>query len=164
MTKLNHERDELRRIDEAKEARNSASRLPAKPVSRQAIQGFPDEQDSMGSALSEVGTLPFSLIIELAEGFEQAFVHNDLHVFKKMVADASNPDERSLLLRIFNGLLVSHKFILTGRSITLEKNGRVEWRPVGVNALRQNLQLQQVPKGKRIHFSDAFWAKFNDLM
>lgn len=162
MTKINHERGELRLIDEARKRKKSAAH-GNKESSAQEVLGFLDAQDAMGSALSVLHQQRKELIAELFKAFEHAFVNNDLNAYKKFIGTLTDADERSVCLRILNGTLLSHGFVIRDGQIEFEKRAKLEWRRVGVRALHDNLDLYAPSKKTRLRFNDQFEEKLSEL-
>jgi hypothetical protein len=160
VTKINYERDELRLIDDAKKRRKQKQAEVEVLKSSQGSNGFLDDQDAMGSALSVLQEKRPELVFGLAKAIDHAFVHNDLSVLKKCVSATRDPNERSICLRILNGTLTSHKFVFRQGQIELERRDKLEWRKIGIHALRENLRLFHASNGKQLCFSKEFEAKY----
>lgn len=157
MTKLNHGRPILRLIDEAKKRRGRSA--PDEPSPTNDVQGFLDDQDRMGSALSMLSYQRPDFVIQLTRNFDHAFAHNDLSVLNKHIGASLTQNERSILMRIIAGLFHSHEFSKRDGRFVLERRGKLKWRTIGVLALHSNLAGYRAPNGERHSFSENFKKK-----
>lgn len=163
MTKLNHERAKLRLIDENRKRRSKELLILDETSTNDAIEGFVDLQDLMGSALSELHTQSPDFVVNLSEHFDGAFTHNDLSIFNRLVDETRNPDERSIVMRIVAGLLESHKFSREDGQFQLKRYGKLKWRSIGVWALYNNLRGYRLPNGRPLGFSEGLQKKMSTL-
>lgn len=163
MTKIDHKRDELRLTDDARKRQKQRAAYKKQENPRQEMVGFLDDQDAMGSALSELHGQRLELVAELFKAFEHAFVHNDLSVYRKFVSALTDANERSICLRILNGTLLSHGFVIREGQIEFEKRAKLEWREIGVHALSYNLRSFFISGKKSFIFNNRFEEKLSDL-
>ena len=161
MTRLNHNRAELRLKDEAKNKTDRSA--PDELCPTNFIREFLSDQDQMGSALSELSYQRHEFVVQLSRNFDCAFTHNDLSVFNRHIGALKNPNERSILMRLVEGLLHSHEFSEHDGRFMLERRGNLKWRANGVWALYSNLAGYRGSNGKHHCFSEDFKKKFASL-